>query len=423
MIGSGETRASAMKTLEEPLRLAPDHVSLYILENVDGLPFEKVLAGQPVDEDAVADIYNCSGRARGGWPAPVRDLQFRPARQGMPPQPEILALRAFPGPGPVGLLPPRRQAMVQQADLGAWAEALRRAVPLYEEMVELTPAASAKEALVFGCGSSKASTSRPSGTHFGADLEALFAPEMAELEGEGWLLREGSTVRIPPSRFLVSNHVFAQVRLENQGMPPLEAVPLIACLRESHVRKELRPGAFAREAVRRLKAVADPVKAEGVQRYFKDTVKAYGVAAPAIHALAAELYGSVKGAWTAAEAIALCDILFAGAELEPKAVGALILCRFKKDSRLPSPPRSRRGWPPTSWTTGPPSTLCPEAMGAFLADHPESWPRSQAGPSTATVGSSGLRPSPSSSWRNEGVSWTRSTRSRPPLSRRRRPHP
>ena len=138
------------------------------------------------------------------------------------------------------------------------------------------------------------------------------------------------------------------------------------------VRKKLTPHSVAREAVRRLKAVADPVKAEGVQRYFKDTVKAYGVSAPEIRALAAELYGSVKGAWTVADAIALCDILFPAPELESKAVGALVLCRFKSDFP-PSFPAKVKGWLAgdllDNWASV--DVFCADAMGAFLAAHPE----------------------------------------------------
>jgi len=133
------------------------------------------------------------------------------------------------------------------------------------------------------------------------------------------------------------------------------------------------PRALARETVRRLRAVADPVKADGVQRYFKHTVRAYGVAAPEIRALAGELYDSVKGTWTAADAIALCDVLFAARELESKAVGSLILCRFKKDLP-PTFPAKVEAWLTAdlldNWASV--DGLCPEAMGAFLAAHPES---------------------------------------------------
>ncbi|HYA49352.1 MAG TPA: DNA alkylation repair protein [Burkholderiales bacterium] len=137
--------------------------------------------------------------------------------------------------------------------------------------------------------------------------------------------------------------------------------------------RKVPPHALAREAVRRLNAGADPMKAEGTQRYFKETVKAYGLRAADVRALAAELYGSVKGAWRVADAVALCDILFAAPELESKAVGALVLCRFKKDFP-PSFPAKVKAWLAAdlldNWASV--DVFCGEAMGAFLADHPDS---------------------------------------------------
>ena len=58
MIGvPGETPGAVGRTVEAALGVEPDHVSLYFLENVEGLPFEKVLARRPVDEDAAVDNY------------------------------------------------------------------------------------------------------------------------------------------------------------------------------------------------------------------------------------------------------------------------------------------------------------------------------------------------------------------------------
>lgn len=120
-----------------------------------------------------------------------------------------------------------------------------------------------------------------------------------------------------------------------------------------------------------LAGLADPVKACGAERYFKETVKSYGVAAADIHALAAEIYSGVRADWTAEEAIALCDILFADAELEAKAVGALILARFK--TTFPPALFSKvESWLAAdmlaSWASV--DTLCPESMGAFLVRYP-----------------------------------------------------
>jgi len=137
-----------------------------------------------------------------------------------------------------------------------------------------------------------------------------------------------------------------------------------------HVRKP-SPKDVARTALKRLRGLADPVKAEGVQRYFKDTVRAYGIAAPDIRALAGELHHSVKDAWTIVDAAALCDILFAERELEAKSIGALILARFKKDFP-PSLFAKVKGWLAAdlldNWASV--DVFCGDAMGAFLEKYP-----------------------------------------------------
>jgi 3-methyladenine DNA glycosylase AlkD len=120
-----------------------------------------------------------------------------------------------------------------------------------------------------------------------------------------------------------------------------------------------------------LAAKADPARARGAERYFKGTVKCYGVAAPEIHALAADLYARVRSDWTAVEAIRLCDILFADPELEAKGVAALVLGRFKTTF-----PRGffakAKGWLASdllaNWASV--DTLCPDSMGAFLVRYP-----------------------------------------------------
>ncbi len=131
------------------------------------------------------------------------------------------------------------------------------------------------------------------------------------------------------------------------------------------------PESIARRARAALKAKADPVRARGAERYFKETIKSYGVKAADIHALAAELYAGVKTTWTFADALALCDILVRDAELEAKAVGTLILNRFKKT--FPPALFGRvKSWLASdrldNWASV--DTFCTEGMGAFLERYP-----------------------------------------------------
>src|SRR5512136_1513169 len=137
------------------------------------------------------------------------------------------------------------------------------------------------------------------------------------------------------------------------------------------MREKPRPQDIAQAARRALAAKADPVQARGAERYFKETVKTYGVRAAEIHALTADLYTQVKGHWTVDDAIELCDILFADPELDAKAVGALMLGRFKR-ATPPALFAKVKAWLAAdllaSWASV--DVLCPEVMGAFLERYP-----------------------------------------------------
>jgi oxygen-independent coproporphyrinogen-3 oxidase len=207
----GETRKTVEKNLEEAVRLAPEHVSLYILENVKGLPFEKVLQAHPVNEDEVADHYRMYQEGLNS--AGLR--QYEISNFARPGKECIHNLRywrydPFLGLGPSACSHIGNRRWCNKRDLHEWARALHHGKALYEEIVELTPEMSAKEALVFGLRLVEGVDLHALGECFGVDIESRFAREIGELAGEGWLVRDAGTVRIPPDRFLASNHVFSR---------------------------------------------------------------------------------------------------------------------------------------------------------------------------------------------------------------------
>jgi 3-methyladenine DNA glycosylase AlkD len=132
------------------------------------------------------------------------------------------------------------------------------------------------------------------------------------------------------------------------------------------------PQMIARQTLSRLKAQADPERARQVQRYFKETVRSFGVPSPAVRDLAKELYGSIKKDWHLAQAIALCDLLFPRPELEAKSVAALILIRYKKEFPLRLFGQVKK-WLEQDYLDNWASvdTFCPEVMGVLLANHPQ----------------------------------------------------
>ncbi len=141
---------------------------------------------------------------------------------------------------------------------------------------------------------------------------------------------------------------------------------------EMSMKRTMTPRQAAAMAVSRLRAMADPSRAAQAQRYFKETVRTYGASSGEVRALAAEIYADVRGSWTVADAVALCDLLFPARELETKGVAAVILAKFKKDF-----PRSLcgrvKGWLMANhldnWASV--DVFCPEVMGALIVKYPE----------------------------------------------------
>jgi 3-methyladenine DNA glycosylase AlkD len=136
--------------------------------------------------------------------------------------------------------------------------------------------------------------------------------------------------------------------------------------------KTKTPAAVASAARSRLRAIGDARKAAEVQRYFKETVRSFGVASPEVRNLARELHDSVKKGWTIEDAVALANLLFRRPELEAKSVAALVLLRYQKDFS-PSLFQNTHDWLEqnllNNWASV--DIFCPQALGALLGRHPE----------------------------------------------------
>ncbi len=93
----GQSLASWLRTIDEAIALAPDHLSLYLLELYPNAPLKESMArAQP--GWAQAHGRRCGRHVSGGARAPrrgrpgaVRDLQRRAARLSEPPQRQVLA--------------------------------------------------------------------------------------------------------------------------------------------------------------------------------------------------------------------------------------------------------------------------------------------------------------------------------------------
>jgi len=138
------------------------------------------------------------------------------------------------------------------------------------------------------------------------------------------------------------------------------------------MKKTFTPEALARQGKARLRAKADPKRAAGARKYFKETVEFYGVATPDVRSIAADLYATIRSEWTADDAIRYCEIMFREPELEAKGLGALVMIRYKKV--LPKSLFERiKGWLAAdllnNWASV--DVFCPEAVGALLVRYPD----------------------------------------------------
>jgi len=212
MIGvPGETHAAVERSLDTALGLEPDHVSVYILENVEGLPFEEVLVRHPVDEDAVVDAYD---RIRDALEAAgLRQYEISNfARPGKECRHNLKYWRYEPfvglGPSAGSHLPGRR--WLNKTSLEDWAEALSRNDTIREDVVELTPGLAAREALVFGLRLVEGVDMAALSERFRIDAGSLFGREIDELVAEGLLVLSAGRLSIPSRHFLVSNRILAK---------------------------------------------------------------------------------------------------------------------------------------------------------------------------------------------------------------------
>jgi 3-methyladenine DNA glycosylase AlkD len=136
--------------------------------------------------------------------------------------------------------------------------------------------------------------------------------------------------------------------------------------------RKTSPKQIARLGIQRLKEMSDPVRAEGAQRYFKETFQCYGLTAVRIRDLAKETYQTVKPEWGIEDAIELCDVLLPNPYHEAKALGILVLERYKKE--FPKSLFQRiKTWLASnyldSWAAV--DVLCPDCVGSLLEKYPD----------------------------------------------------
>ena len=129
--------------------------------------------------------------------------------------------------------------------------------------------------------------------------------------------------------------------------------------------------AAVRSSIASLEACADPIRAAGARKYFKEQVAFLGLTSPQIKEIEAAIWEKVRGTWDFSDAVAYAEAMLRGDYHEIRGLGLLILLRFRKDFPPSFPGRVRR-WLASdrldNWALV--DVFCPDALGPLLENNP-----------------------------------------------------
>jgi oxygen-independent coproporphyrinogen-3 oxidase len=206
-----ETPDSLRRTMSAVADLGPDHVSLYIMENLEGLPFESFALTHPMEDDKAVDAYEF---IRDGLE--VAGLKRYEISNFAGEGAECLhnmkywRYEPFLGLGPSACSHVGSVRWCNTPAIEDWAAGRAPGGDPRGEVRRLAPEASLREALISGLRLARGVRVVDLVARFGIDVLDMFHKEIGELRDEGLLAVEGGVLRIPGDKFLISNAVFSR---------------------------------------------------------------------------------------------------------------------------------------------------------------------------------------------------------------------
>jgi len=133
-----------------------------------------------------------------------------------------------------------------------------------------------------------------------------------------------------------------------------------------------------------LRRMADPVRARGVQQYFKHEIAALGITTPVLRAFVCERARELRQPWQAPQALELCDRLLREPEMEIRGAGILVLGEFRKQLTPDLLDRAERWFRQRLDNWALVDGFCGEVLSPLLERFPEvghrllSWSRAES---------------------------------------------
>jgi oxygen-independent coproporphyrinogen-3 oxidase len=210
----GQTIAQWAHNMDEALALRPEHLSLYLLEVHEGTPLAEQLAAarwpQP-DPDTAAEMYRLllARTAAAGYEHYEISNFCRPGREsrhnlkywtGAPYYGFGCSAHSYDG---------ARQRWANERDTARYVELIEAGRSVIIETTELAERDVSAEALFLGLRLMRGVNLADYRAHFGTDVRAQYADEIARFSEGGLIRLEDDWLRLTPTGVLLSNEVFA----------------------------------------------------------------------------------------------------------------------------------------------------------------------------------------------------------------------
>ncbi len=206
----GERRDNPKKILENIKIMMPDHISIYILESYEGLPFEEVVKKYGIPENDFISKeyfelkkgleflsfshYEISNFAKKGKRC-VHNLKYW---NYMP----FLGL----GPSACSNLVGKRWCNVSDMDI--WLSKTEEKKEASKEVMVLDKNEIAKEAIILGLRLIEGINIQDFNKRFNVDIQKIYGEVIKTLKDEDMIVEEGERLKIKKEKLLLSNEVF-----------------------------------------------------------------------------------------------------------------------------------------------------------------------------------------------------------------------
>ncbi|MDI6845166.1 MAG: radical SAM family heme chaperone HemW [Candidatus Saccharicenans sp.] len=208
----GESLSSIEINFQVLDQIRPEHVSVYLLEELENVPFRRIWEENPVSEEQTAERYECyrSGLEEKGWRQYEISNFASPGfecRHNL----KYWKYRPFVGLGPASSSHLANLRWTVTSDIREWLETGGKEEVVLDEFLELTPEDEVRENLASSLRLTEGVSLEELASRYPFFCFSAYERKIKKLLEEGFLLKKGDRIMIPPENFLVSNWIISEL--------------------------------------------------------------------------------------------------------------------------------------------------------------------------------------------------------------------